>query len=138
MIERTDMNLKDVYLGSKLGAVYEKRGEIYKEVGEAHGGQARINTSLKIGAYTTPQRDAIVDMISYALVAPLGWGLISKGLVKLPDSITISAEATEDVDKIGKTIFTRSVSVSYLGEWFDIFYFNGIEISDYEIYFTKG
>lgn len=138
MIERTDINLKDVYLGSKLGAVYEKRGDIYTEVGEARGGQARINTSLKVGTYTTPQRDAIADMIVYALVAPLCLGLNSKGLVQIPDSIVISAESMEEPDKIGKTIYTRSVSVSYIGEWFDIFYFNGIEITDYEIHFSRG
>ena len=139
VVERTDANFQDLFLGNKLGQVFEERPDgTLHEVGEALGGRVRINTSLKIGTFTTPQRDALADLLAYALVGPIYWELVRKAFTKVVNSQSIGGEGTEEVEKIGQTIFTRSISCSFEAEWMDIFFYNGVEITGFKLLLSKG
>lgn len=138
IIERTDANLQDLFLGKKEGGLFIDQGQgNLKLVGERLGGRIRINAGLKLGAFSTPQRDALSDLILYGLVGPIHWNMTSAGFPQIPNSATIGPEAVEEPERIGASLYTRTVSFSVEGEWYHDFYHNGVDIQGFNIVLEK-
>lgn len=136
MVERTDASLQDLFLAGKQGALYIDYGNNnLKEVGERLGGRVKLNTSLKLATFNTPQRDALADLILYALVGPVKWNLTYRGFVQVPNSANIGPENVENPEQLGQALYTRSIGFSVESEWFDDFYYNGVEIQGFNLIF---
>lgn len=137
IVDRTDLNLQDLYLGNKQGGLFIETSGGLVLVGERLGGRCRINTSWKLAAFQTPARDALSDIILYALVGPVRWDLLRKGFAYIPNSASIGPQAVEEVEKLGGALYTRTFSFSVEGEWYDDFYYNGVEIRDFRVIFER-
>lgn len=131
VVQRTDGVIQDLFLASRLGTIYSQSPDGKREqIGFRQGGKLKFNVTLQVGAFNTTTRDSLFDLLAYALVGPLHWSLMAVGIDREPNSVSIGAESVENVEKLGQAIYTRGLTVAFLSEWYDDFFYNGVTITD--------
>lgn len=139
MIERTDLQVEDLFLGGKQGSLVQYGpGDTRTEIGERLGGKVKMSTSWKLGSFSSVERDLLGDLLTYALVGPIRWAFHKRGFNILPNSVTVGPEVVEQPEKLGQAIYTRAISLSVESEWWDDFFFDDVNVQDIEYQFERG
>jgi len=130
IISGTTVNLQDLFLAKKMGTLsFLQKDGTERLIGERLGGRFKLSTTLKVGAFTTPDRDILHDLLMYGMVGPLGWSLMKEGFVWVANSGQSGPPTVEQPEKLGQAVHVRTLGFSVESEWFDDFYFNGVDIS---------
>lgn len=129
-------NINDLWLShQKVGKIFkinpaydptadeEVRRAQCLEVGERLSGKLEISVTLKISAFTKPQRDRLTDLVIHAFVGPVRRDLYRLALNWLPNRGIIGGDEVRDYSETLK-IHSRIFTFGLQSEWIDDFFYN--------------